>query len=139
MEGGMKKFLIFLSGSFCVLFLSGCFSGVSRLPEINFVGKSREDVVRIFASNPEKAWNTHIHICTPLKNTPPYYCNNNLYFRTVEEAQADKRIQHARALRGYFTSRKFFTLVLARDFYEVFFDKNDKVISQKTSYIQDAM
>ena len=134
----MKKFLIFLSGSFCVLFLSGCFSGVSRLPEINFVGKSREDVVRIFASNPEKAWNTHIHICTPLKNTPPYYCGNNLYFKTVEEALADKRIQQAPALRGYFTVR-FLSTPRAKEFYEVIFDKNGKVISQKTSYIQDAM
>ena len=129
-----KKFLFVL---FCFLssfLLSGCFSG---LPEINFAGKSREEVVRIFAANPEKAWGTHMNISTPLKNTPPYYCGNNLYFKTVEEALADKCIQQAPALRGYFTSRKFFTLVLARDFYEVIFDKNGKVISQRTSYIQD--
>ncbi len=48
----MKKFYIFLSGFVCVFSLSGC-SGFSRLPEINFVGKSWEEVVRIFASNPE--------------------------------------------------------------------------------------
>ena len=135
----LKKFLFILFCCISSFLLSGCFSGFSRLPEINLVGKSREEVVRIFASNPEKAWGTHIHICTPLKNTLPYYCHNNLYFKTVDEVLADKRIQQAPALRGYFTSRNFFTLVLARDYYEVIFDKNSKVISQKTSYIQDAM
>ena len=132
------KYCILLAFIFFMMFFTGC-SGFSCLPEINFVGKSREEIVRIFASNPEKAWGTHIHICTPLKNIPPYSCANNLYFKTVDEALADKRIQQVPALRGYFTSRNFFTLVLARDFYEVIFDKNGKVISQKISYIQDAM
>ena len=132
------KYCILLAFIFFMMFFTGC-SGFSCLPEINFVGKNREEVVRIFASNPTKTWGTHIHICTPLKNIPPYSCANNLYFKTADEALADKRIQQAPALRGYFTSRNFFTLVLARDFYEVIFDKNGKVISQKTSYIQDAM
>ena len=131
----LKKFLFILFCSLCSFFLSGCFS---KLPEINLVGKSREEVVRIFASNPEKAWGTHIHICTPLKNTLPYYCDNNLYFKTIDEALADKRVLQAPALRGYFTTR-FLSTPQARDFYEVIFDKNGKVISQKTSYIQDAM
>ena len=132
------KYCILLAFIFFMMFFTGC-SGFSCLPEINFVGKNREEVVRIFASNPTKTWGTHIHICTPLKNIPPYSCANNLYFKTTDEALADKRLQQAPALRGYFTSRNFFTLVLARDFYEVIFDKNGKVISQKTSYIQDAM
>ena len=93
--------LIFILG---MVFLTGC-SGFSRLPEIKFVGKNREEVVRIFASNPEKAWGTHIHICTPLKNIPPYSCANNLYFKTADEALADKRLQQAPTLRGYFTVR----------------------------------
>ena len=134
----LKNLLFILLCCISSFLLSGCFSGFSRLPEKNFVGKSREEMVRIFASSPEKAWNTHIHICTPLKNTPPYYCGNNLYFKTVEEALADKRIQQAPALRGYFTVR-FLSTPRAKDFYEVIFDKNGKVISQKTSYIQDAM
>jgi hypothetical protein len=92
----LKKFLFILFCSLCSFFLSGCFS---KLPEINLVGKNREEIVRIFASNPEKAWGTHIHICTPLKNTPPYHCCNNLYFKTVDEALADKRIQQAPAAR----------------------------------------
>ena len=131
----LKKLLFILFCSLCSFFLSGCFS---KLPEINLVGKSREEIVRIFASNPEKAWGTHIHICTPLKNTPPYHCCNNLYFKTVDEALADKRVLQAPALRGYFTTR-FLSTPQARDFYEVIFDKNGKVISQKTSFIQDAM
>ena len=131
----LKKFLFILFCSLCSFFLSGCFS---KLPEINLVGKSREEVVRIFASNPEKAWGTHINICTPLKNIPPYSCANNLYFKTADEALADKRIQQAPALRGYFTVR-FLSTPQAKDYYEVLFDTNGKVISQKTSYIQDGM
>ena len=131
------KYCILLALIFFMVFLTGC-SGFSRLPEINFVGKNREEVVRIFASNPEKAWGTHINICTPLKNIPPYSCANNLYFKTADEALADKRIQQAPALRGYFTVR-FLSTPQAKDYYEVLFDTNGKVISQKTSYIQDAM
>ena len=131
------KYCILLAFIFFMMFFTGC-SGFSCLPEINFVGKNREEVVRIFASNPEKAWGTHIHICTPLKNIPPYSCANNLYFKTVDEALADKRIQQAPALGGYFTVR-FLSTPQAKDFYEVLFDTNGKVISQKTSYIQDGM
>ena len=131
------KYCILLALIFFMVFLTGC-SGFSRLPEINFVGKNREEVVRIFASNPEKAWGTHINICTPLKNIPPYSCANNLYFKTADEALADKRIQQAPALRGYFTVR-FLSTPQAKDYYEVLFDTNGKVISQKTSYIQDGM
>ena len=131
------KYCILLAFIFFMMFFTGC-SGFSCLPEINFVGKNREEVVRIFASNPEKAWGTHIHICTPLKNIPPYSCANNLYFKTADEALADKRLQQAPALRGYFTVR-FLSTPQAKDYYEVLFDTNGKVISQKTSYIQDAM
>ena len=131
------KYYILLALIFFMVFLTGC-SGFSRLPEINFVGKNREEVVRIFASNPTKTWGTHIHICTPLKNIPPYSCANNLYFKTADEALADKRLQQAPTLRGYFTVR-FLSTPQAKDFYEVLFDTNGKVISQKTSYIQDGM
>ena len=131
------KYCILLAFIFFMMFFTGC-SGFSCLPEINFVGKNREEVVRIFASNPTKTWGTHIHICTPLKNIPPYSCANNLYFKTADEALADKRLQQAPALRGYFTVR-FLSTPQAKDFYEVLFDTNGKVISQKTSYIQDGM
>ena len=134
----MKKFLIFLSGLFCVLFLSGCFSGFSRLPEINFIGKSREEVVKIFAANPEKAWGTHINICIADPKRPHQGCDSNVYFKTAEEALADERVRQSPALSGYLTTR-FLSTTEAKDFYEVVFDQNSKVISQKTSYIQDAM
>ena len=131
------KYCILLAFIFFMMFFTGC-SGFSCLPEINFVGKNREEVVRIFASNPTKTWGTHIHICTPLKNIPPYSCANNLYFKTADEALADKRLQQAPALRRYFTVR-FLSTPQAKDFYEVLFDTNGKGISQKTSYIQDGM
>ena len=97
----MKTFsLPFLS--LCLLFTTGC-SGYSRLPKIDFIGKSREEVIRIFAQNPEKAWGTHINICTPLSEKQPYHCGNNRYFTTLEEALADEQLKKAPALRGYRT------------------------------------
>ena len=132
----MKNFVCFLSIG-CLLFLSGCFAGFSRLPEIDFIGKSREEVVRIFAENPEKAWGTHINICTSIskKNN---YCGYNQYFLTVEETLSDKRVQKTAKMKGYYTKR-LFSMPTARDFYEVTFDEHGYVVSQRTSYIQDAM
>ena len=99
----MKTFsLPFLS--LCLLFTTGC-SGYSRLPKIVFIGKSREEVIRIFAQNPEKAWGTHINICTPLSEKQPYHCGNNRYFTTLEEALADGPLKKALALSGYRTRR----------------------------------
>ena len=132
----MRRLLtIFLFGILTIM-LSGCFAGFSRLPEINFIGKSKEEVVKIFVSNPEKVTGgTHVNICTPLPNG---HCVNNLYFKTVEETLADQRVQQASVLSGYFTKRLLSTPT-ARDYYEVTFDQNGKVVSQRTYYIQDAM
>ena len=77
-----------------IVFLTGC-SGFSRLPEINFVGKNREEVVRIFAQNPEKSYNGKINLMIPVSRHNPLYCNGNLYFDTSEEAIVDKQIQNA--------------------------------------------
>ena len=134
----MKKFSFLLFSISCAIILSGCFSGFSRLPEINFVGKSREEVVKIFASNPERAWGTHINICIADPKRPHQGCDSNVYFKTAEEALADERVRQSPALSGYLTTR-FLSTTEAKDFYEVVFDQNSKVISQKTSYIQDAM
>ena len=114
---------------FFMMFFTGC-SGFSCLPEINFVGKNREEVVRIFASNPTKTWGTHIHICTPLKNIPPYSCANNLYFKTADEALADKRLQQAPALRGYFRC-VFYRLPKQRIFTKCFLIQTVKLFHKK--------
>ena len=90
----------------CLLFAAGC-SGFSRLPKINFIGKSREEVIRIFAQNPEKARGTHINICTPLNEKPPYDCGNKWFFTTLEEVPAAEHLKKAPALRGYETRRRF--------------------------------
>ena len=132
----MRRLLTVFVLGILIVILSGCFSGFSRLPEINFIGKSKEEVVKIFVSNPEKVTGgTHVNICTPLPNG---HCGNNLYFKTAEEALADKRVQQASALSGYFMKR-FLSTPAARDYYEVTFDQNGKVVSQRTYYIQDAM
>ena len=123
-----KLSLIFFA-VLCAIFLSGC-SGCSRLPEINFIGKNREEVVRIFAQNPEKTYNDEINLRIPVSPLNPLLCNGNVYFKTAEEALADKRIQNAPAIGGYTTAR-LMAVPGGWDFYEVVFDKNDIVVSQK--------
>ena len=123
-----KLSLIFFA-VLCAIFLSGC-SGCSRLPEINFIGKNREEVVRIFASNPEKSYDGKINLMIPVSSHNPLHCNGNLYFDTAEEAIVDKQIQNARAIGGYKTERSF-AIPGGWDYYEVVFDKNNIAVSQK--------
>ena len=92
-----------------MVFLTGC-SGFSRLPEINFVGRNREEVVRY----------------------NPLNCDNNIYFYTAADALADEQIQNALAIGGYRTAR-LMAVPGGWDYYEVVFDKNNIAISQKIS------
>ena len=121
--------------SLCLLFMAGC-SVFSRLPKIDFIGKSREEVIRIFAQNPEKAWGTHINICIPLSEKPPYICTNNRYFTTLEEALADEQLKKAPALSGYRTRRRC-AVPAGWDYYQVTFDENNIVVSQETNSLFD--
>ena len=131
----MKTFsLTFLS--LLLLFTIGC-SGFSRLPKIDFIGKSRDEVIRIFAQNPEKAWGTHINICTPLSEKQ-HLCTNNRYFTTLEEALADEQLKKAPALSGYRTSRPC-SIPGGWDYYQVTFDENNTVISQETFSLFDGL
>ena len=125
----MKTFILtFLF--LCLLFMTGC-SGFSRLPKINFIGKSREEVIRIFAQIPEKAWGTHINICIPLSEKQPYLCTNNRYFKTLEEALTDEQLKKAPALSGYRTVRRC-AVPAGWDYYQVTLDEKNTVISQET-------
>ena len=119
----------------CLLFTAGC-SGSSKLPKIDFIGKSREEVIRIFAQNPEKAWGTHINICIPLSGKQPYISTNNRYFTTLEEALADEQLKKAPALGGYRTRRRC-AVPAGWDYYEVVFDENGIVVSQETYSLFD--
>ena len=126
-----SKWRLILFSALCVIFLSGC-SGFSRLPEINFIGKNREEVVRIFAQNPAKSYDGKINLMIPVSRNNPLDCNGNLYFDTSEEAIVDKQIQNARAIGGYKIERSF-AIPGGWDYYEVVFDKNNIAISQKIS------
>ena len=125
-----KLRLIFFS-ALCAIFLSGC-SGFSRLPEINFVGRNREDVVRIFVQNPEKSYDGKINLLIPSSRYNPLNCNYNIYFNTAADALADERIQNAPAIGGYRTAR-LMAVPGGWDYYEVVFGKNNIAISQKIS------
>ena len=130
----MKTFVLPFC-SLCLLFMTGC-SGSSKLPKIDFIGKSREEVIRIFAQNPEKAWGTHINICIPLSEKQPYICTNNRYFRTLEAALADEQLKKAPALSGYRTRRRC-AIPAGWDYYQVVFDENGIVVSQETYSLFD--
>ena len=126
-----SKLRTFIVTVFCIAFLSGC-AGFSRLPEINFVGKNREEVVRIFAQNPEKSYDGKINLMIPVSPHNPLDCNGNVYFYTAADALADKRIKTAPAIGGYRTAR-LMAVPGGWDYYEVVFDKNNIAISQKIS------
>ena len=126
-----RKLRILIVSVCCIAFLSGC-SGFSRLPEINFVGKNREAVVRIFAQNSEKSYDGNINLMIPVSGHTPLDCNGNLYFKTPEDAIADKQIQNARVIGGYRTERCF-AVPGGWDYYEVVFDKNGIAVSQKVT------
>ena len=125
------KYCILPAFIFFMMFFTGC-SGFSCLPEINFVGKNREEVVRIFASNPEKSYDGKINLMIPVSRHNPLDCNGNVYFKSPEDAIADKQIQNARAIGGYKTERCF-SIPGGWDYYEVVFDKNGIAVSQKTT------
>ena len=120
--------LIFIWG---MVFLTGC-SGFSRLPDINFIGKSREEVIKVFAEHPEKSHDGQINLMIPVSRHAPLDCNGNLYFKTVEDALADERIQKAPAIGGCRTERCL-AIPGGWDYYEVVFDKNNIAVSQKMS------
>ena len=126
-----SKLRTFIVTVFCIAFLSGC-AGFSLLPEINFVGKNREEVVRIFAQNPEKSYDGKINLMIPVSPHNPLDCNGNVYFYTAADALADKRIKTAPAIGGYRTAR-LMAVPGGWDYYEVVFDKNNIAISQKIS------
>ena len=126
-----SKWRLILFSALCAIFLSGC-SGFSRLPEINFVGRNREEVVRIFAQNPEKSYDGKINLKIPSSRYNPLNCDNNIYFYTAADALADERIQNAPAIGGYRTAR-LMAVPGGWDYYEVVFDKNNVAISQKIS------
>ena len=130
----MKNFVLSVF-ALCLLVTAGC-SGQSRLPKIDFIGKSREEVIRIFAQNPEEARGTHINICTPSSEKPPYHCGNNRYFKTLEEALADESLKKAPALSGYRT-RRCCAVPAGWDYYQVTFDENNNVVSQETNSLFD--
>ena len=126
-----SKLRTFIVTVFCIAFLSGC-AGFSRLPEINFVGKNREEVVRIFAQNPEKSYDGKINLMIPVSPHNPLDCNGNVYFYTAADALADKRIKTAPAIGGYRTAR-LMAVPGGWDYYGVVFDKNNIVVSQKAT------
>lgn len=122
-----SKLRILTIAVFLIAFLSGC-AGFSRLPEINFVGKSREEVVRILAAaNPDDE-----RICLLVSSDKSLNCNGYLYFTSAGEALADRRIQTARVIGGFRTERAF-AIPGGWDYYEVVFDHNDIAVSQKIS------
>ena len=123
------KYCILLAFIFFMMFFTGC-SGFSCLPEINFVGRNREEVVRIFASNPEKSYDGKINLMIPVSRHNPLDCNGNVYFKSPEDALADERIQNAPAIGGYKTAR-LMAVPGGWDYYEVVFDKKGVVVSQK--------
>ena len=87
---------------FCFLLLLILLAGCRALPERNYIGMTREQVIEAVAETP-KAWGTDFHISV---STPPYEqgANVNLYFKTLEELRKEQCIRDAKQLGIYYQS-----------------------------------
>ncbi len=123
----MKKYLFLSQVLFAAMFFCGC-SGFSQLPEIDFTGMTKPEVIAVFAKAP-LAFGTEIHLSVPT-GTNDFHARNNLYFKTIEDALADERVKEAGSLGGYFLDRPF-SCPGGTDYYIVVFGADGRVEKQE--------
>ena len=122
----MKLPTALLIGIFVSL-LSGC-DGSSALPAINFIGKTRSEVVAIFAEAP-RVLDNDINIKVPIGKHDNFNCGGNLYFKTPEEALANEQVRSAPYLGGYQIKRRA-AVPGGWDYYVVSFGPDGRVDKQ---------
>ncbi len=132
----MKKFLLHGLLFSVVLLLCGC-EGFSQLPEIDFTGMTKPEVVEVFATQAPLAWGTDIHLSVPTKKSD-LYTNNNLYFKTIEAALAHELVIKATRLGGFYIDRPL-SCPGGTDYYVVVFGVDGRVEKQEKHSYFDAL
>jgi len=123
--------LFFLPAFAVLLLLTGC----RALPERNYLGMTRDQVLDAVAETPKVDWGTYsgFHVIVPGRPNGNI-TNNNLYFMTLEELKKDERVRSARLL-GFFYREHWSGF---RFYYEVTFE-NDRVVKQKVYAYSDGV
>ena len=124
----MKKFLFLY---FVLFMLTGCHA----LPERNYVGMTRDQVIDAVAETPKFLWGKrsmfHVSVSiAPVERS----ADSNLYFETLDELRNDQRIRDAKLLGVYYRSHwSGFTF-----YYELTF-RNDVVVHQRIYAYSDGI
>ena len=81
-----------------IVLLTGC----RALPERNYVGMTRNQVIESVAETP-KAWEKDFHISV---SAAPHeqHANVNLYFKTIDGIRKDRLVRDAKMLGVYYQS-----------------------------------
>jgi len=128
----MKKILapkLFLC--FALLLLVGC----RALPERNYIGMTRDQVIDAVVETPKAHWGNHpmFHVSVSLAPNE-HSANANLYFETLDELRNDERIRNAKLLGVYYRSHWCgFTF-----YYELTF-RDDTVVHQRLYAYSDGI
>lgn len=123
--------LFFLPAFAVLLLLTGC----RALPERNYLGMTRDQVLDAVAETPKVDWRTYsmLHVTVPDRPNGNI-TNSSLYFKTLEELKKDERVRSARLL-GIFYREHWSGF---RFYYEVTFE-NDRVVKQKVCAYSDGI
>lgn len=123
--------LFFLPAFAVLLLLTGC----RALPERNYLGMTRDQVLDAVAETPKVDWGTYSEFHVTVPDRPNgIITNSNLYFKTLEELKKDERVRSARLL-GIFYREHWSGF---RFYYEVTFE-NDRVVKQKVVAYSDGV
>ena len=123
--------LFFLPAFAVLLLLTGC----RALPERNYLGMTRDQVLDAVAETPKVDWGTYSGFWCCVSSGPYDHSTCcNLYFRTLEELKKDERVRSARLL-GIFYREHWSGF---RFYYEVTFE-NDRVVKQKVYAYSDGV
>ena len=118
--------------AFLLLFL---LTGCRALPERNYLGMTRDQVLDAVAETPKVDWGKRpqFWVCVP-SGPNAHDTSNNLYFETMEELKKDERVRSARLL-GIFYREHWSGF---RFYYELTFE-NDRVVKQKVYAYSDGV
>ncbi len=97
-------------------------NGIYRLPEINFAGKTKQEVLEII----NRECNGEIHLLLPYTKKEDHY---NV-FENLETALNNPRVKNAKLIGGLMKKRLFSSNTM--DFYFLTFDDSGRVKEQKT-------
>ncbi len=99
-------------------------NGISRLPEIDFTGKTKQEVMEILAKETREP-DGEIHLLMPYTRIEDHYT----VFKNLEEALKNSRVQDA-GFMGVLSTKRLFSSDI-HDYYDLTFGKDGRVSKQE--------